>query len=440
LARDVAKMIEEAGVVGAGGAGFPTHVKACARVDTLVANYAECEPLVSSDSAVVSSDPERMLEGLSLMRESTGASRVIVALKRKRKEQVLILEELSRKRGDFTLHLLEDVYPAGDEHTLVEEVTGRVVPQLGIPPQVSVLVSNATTLWRVALSAEGKAFTERFVTVVGEVEKPSTLLVPIGTRVEDVIQACGGARVRPFVLVLGGPMMGEITEDVEAPVRKTTTAVIVLPVDSPLLRRRRVKLPFAVRRAMASCMQCMDCTLLCPRYLLGHQLFPHRMMRSVAFWVESSEEELASIYLCCECGLCGHFVCPMELSPVLIYQALKQEMASRHASLRVRSEAVPPLAERRGRHIPVERLAARFDLAKYEGRHPVAGSIMEVGEVRIPLVEKWGRARPLVSKGARVTRGMAVAEPAGPGPGARVHASIDGAVTLVTEGFIHVSA
>ena len=438
MASDIARKIEQAGVVGAGGAGFPTYVKAEARADTVLANYAECEPLVASDSAVISTDPERMLEGLALMRGAVGAAKAVVALKRKRKEQVAILEELSRKRGDFTLHLLDDVYPAGDEHLLVEEVTGRVVPQGGIPPQVSVVVSNVTTLWRVALSNEGRAFTERYVTVVGEVRRPGTLMVPIGTSVRALIEACGGALVRPFVVVMGGPMMGDITEDEGTPVRKTTTAVIVLPADSPLLRRRRVKLSFSVRRAMASCMQCMDCTLLCPRYLLGHQLFPHRTMRSVAFWMEAAEQELACASLCCECGLCGHFVCPMELSPVLIYQAIKQDLARKGARLKVRGEATAPLPERRGRRVPVERLTARFGLTRYEGRHPVSESLTEVDRVTIPLNEKWGRLRPTVSRGAKVTRGTVVAEPEGPGPGARAHASIDGAVTLITEDYLHI--
>ena len=439
MASDIVRKIEQAGVVGAGGAGFPTHVKAAGRADTVVANYAECEPLVASDSAVVSADPERMLEGLALMRQATGAARAVVALKRKRKEQAGILEELSRKRGDFTLHLLDDVYPAGDEHLLVEEVTGRVVPQGGIPPQVSVVVSNVTTLWRVALAGEGRPFTERYVTVAGEVRRPATLLVPIGTSVAELLEACGGALVRPFVIVLGGPMMGAITDDAEEPVRKTTTAVVVLPAGSPLLRRRRVKLSFSVRRAMSCCMQCMDCTLLCPRYLLGHQLFPHRAMRSVAFWMEGSEEELACAALCSECGLCGHFVCPMELSPVLIFQAIKQELARRGARLTVRREATAPLPERGGRRVPVERLSARFGLAGYEGPHPVSGSLAEVAAVKIPLKEKWGSLRPTVSVGARVTRGAVVAEPSGPGPGAVAHASIDGAVTLVTEDYVHIA-
>ncbi len=440
MSEDIARSIEEAGVVGAGGAGFPTHIKARARVDTVVANYAECEPLVASDSAVVSAHPEMFLEGLALIRRATGASKAVVALKKKRREQVQTLDELARKRGDFSLHFLDDVYPSGDEHLLVEEVTGRVVPQGGIPPEVSVLVSNVTTLWRVASAKEGAAFTERYVTVTGEVRNPSTLLVPLGTSVRELLSACGGVLSDPFSLILGGPMMGEITDDADSPVRKTTTAVIVLPRESHLMRRRRVSLAVGVRRAMAACMQCSDCTLLCPRRLLGHELFPHKTMRSVAFWIEGSYDELAAAALCCECGLCGHFVCPMELSPVQVYQAIKGELAAKGVRTRVKKGITSPLPEREGRRIPTERLTARLGLSKYAAQPALKGKKLDVHEVRVPLSEKWGRLRPSVSKGAAVRAGTVVAEPAGPGPGARAHASIDGTVRLVTEDFVHIES
>jgi Na+-translocating ferredoxin:NAD+ oxidoreductase RnfC subunit len=313
------------------------------------------------------------------------------------------------------------------------------VPQGGIPPEVSVLVSNVTTLWRVGLARDRKPFTERYVTVTGEVKDPATLLVPVGTSVNELIQACGGPAVEPFRVVLGGPMMGEITQDLDSPVRKTTTAVIVLAENSPLMRRRLVKLSTGVRRAMAACMQCSDCTLLCPRRLLGHELFPHKTMRSVAFWIEGSEAELSSAALCCECGLCGHFVCPMELSPVQIYQAIKLELSSRGVSLRPKKGPTKPLPERWGRRIPVDRLTARLGLSRYASEPPVRGKLEDVTKVKIPLEEKWGKLRATVAKGTQVKTGLVVAEPLGPGPGARAHASIDGVVTLVTEDFVHIS-
>jgi Na+-translocating ferredoxin:NAD+ oxidoreductase RnfC subunit len=430
--------IEKAGVVGAGGAGFPTHIKARGKADTIIANYAECEPLVASDTAVVEQDPERLVKGLELMQEATGGTEAIVAMKGKNRDCAEILEKLSRSGEKFTLRFLDDVYPAGDEHVLVEEVTGRVVPQGGIPLQVSTVVSNVTTLWRVALAAEGKAFTERFVTVTGEVGAPATLLAPVGTSVSELLAACGGATVERPVLVLGGPMMGELTDDVESPVRKTTTAVIVLPEQNALVRRRRVPISVDVRRAMAACMQCFDCTLLCPRYLLGHQLFPHRTMRSVAFWVKECEAELASATLCSECGLCGAFACPMELSPVHVYRHIKRELAG--VGPDPKKEATGPLPEREGRRIPLSRLTPRLGLTAYEAKAPSSAGLLEVGEVRVPVREKWCELRVTVRVGQAVIKGTPVAEPFGPRPGARAHATIDGEIKAITEEFVHIAA
>jgi Na+-translocating ferredoxin:NAD+ oxidoreductase RnfC subunit len=433
------RAIEAAGVVGAGGGGFPTHVKAATRVETIIGNYAECEPLVASDTAIITAQPELVMRGLKLMQETTGAGRAIVAVKAKRKEQIEILEKTIEKEKGFSLYFLDDVYPAGDEHVLVEEVTGRVVPQSGIPPQVSVVVSNVTTLWRVALAAEGRPFTERFVTVAGEVKNPATLLVPVGTPVSRLLEASGGATAERHVVILGGPMMGELAEDMDAPVRKSTSAVIVLREDNPLVRKRRVSISVAVRRAMASCMQCFDCTLLCPRYLLGHQLFPHKTMRSVAFWIESAPGDLACATLCSECGLCGIFVCPMDLSPVMVYQRIKKELSKRGLRPHVAAEATRPLPERHGRHVPLERLVARLGLGTYEAKVPVKEKLLDVGEVKIPLGEKWGMLRPTVRVGEVVKTGSVVAVPLGPGPGARAHASIDGMVEAVTEEFVCIA-
>jgi Na+-translocating ferredoxin:NAD+ oxidoreductase RnfC subunit len=415
-------------------------VKAAGRAETIIGNYAECEPLVASDTAIITAQPELVIRGLKLMQETTGAGRAVVAVKAKRKEQIEILERMIEKGRSFSLHFLDDVYPAGDEHVLVEEVTGRAVPQAGIPPQVSVVVSNVTTLWRVALAAEGRAFTERFVTVAGEVKNPATLLVPVGTPVSRLLEAAGGTTAESHVVILGGPMMGEFAEDVNAPVRKSTSAVIVLRQDNPLVRKRRVSISVAVRRAMASCMQCFDCTLLCPRYLLGHQLFPHKTMRSVAFWIQGAPEDLACATLCSECGLCGIFVCPMDLSPVMVYQRIKKELDRRGLRPQVAKEATRPLPERHGRHVPLERLVARLGLGAYEVKVPVREKLIDVGEVRIPLREKWGMLRPTVRVGEAVKIGSVVAEPLGPGPGVRAHASIDGVVEAVTEEFVCIAA
>ncbi len=438
MQAEITEAIERAGIVGAGGAGFPTHIKARGTADTAIANYAECEPLVASDTAVIKHEAERVVRGLELIQKSTGATKAVVAVKRKYHDCIEILEKLSGPRQRFNLHFLDDVYPAGDEHVLVEEVTGRVVPQGGIPLQVATVVSNVTTLWRVALAKEGKAFTERYVTVAGEVATPATLLVPIGTPVSRLLSACGGVQIERPVFVLGGPMMGDLTEDAESPVRKTTSAVIVLGEDNALIRKRRVPISVDVRRAMAACMQCSDCTLLCPRYLLGHQLFPHKTMRSVAFWIKESKAELASAVLCSECGLCGAFVCPMELSPVNVYRHIKEELAE--GGVEFRTESTGPLPEREGRRVPLSRLVARLGLSAYDAEAPSITELLEVGEVKIPLGEKWGASRVTVKVGQGVKKGTLVAKPAGDRPGARAHASIEGKIKEITQEFVKVAA
>ncbi|MFH0777424.1 MAG: 4Fe-4S dicluster domain-containing protein [Candidatus Eisenbacteria bacterium] len=433
--------IEEAGVVGAGGAGFPTHVKVRAKVDVVIANFAECEPLVSSDSAVVSHDPERFLAGLELVRRAVGAERAAVALKRKERKGALPLEELRAKgEGGPSIHYLEDVYPAGDEHLLVEEVTGRAVPQAGIPPDVSVLVNNVTTLWRVALANEGKPFTERFVTVAGEVRSPATLLAPVGTPVRVLLEACGGAKKEGVSVIVGGPMMGEVLGDLSQPVRKTTSAVLVLPEGSALVRRKKMPVSVGVRRAMAACMQCMDCTLLCPRYLLGHELSPHKAMRSVAFWIAQSEAEISSAVLCSECGLCGLFACTMELSPVQVYRRIREEFLRRGHAPAVRKMPRVPRPERSGRRVPTQRLMARLGIAEYDVALPVKSALLEVPEVRIPLREKWGRLRAIVRPGEKVGKGAVVAEPALRDRGARAHAGISGVVKSVERDWVCIEA
>ncbi|MBC8451040.1 hypothetical protein H8D73_02370, partial [bacterium] len=168
-----ATAIEKAGVVGAGGAGFPTHVKALGQADTIVANGAECEPLLRSDGIVMTTAPDRVLRGVGLMRESLGASRAVIAIKRENVEAGDALASVLARFPGIELEFLDDVYPAGDEYLLVYELTGRVIPEGGIPPDIGVVVNNVTTLANVAGAVEGRPVTRRLVSVQGAVRKPA---------------------------------------------------------------------------------------------------------------------------------------------------------------------------------------------------------------------------------------------------------------------------
>jgi Na+-translocating ferredoxin:NAD+ oxidoreductase RnfC subunit len=199
--------IRDAGVVGAGGAGFPTHVKLSAKVNIVIANGVECEPLLASDQAVMTLDPEKVLAGLKAAMIATGAKRGYVALKKKYRSSVAAIRDVISGHDDIGIFELEDFYPYGDEHVLTHEVTGRYVPEGGLPLESGVVVTNVITLANIADALEGKPVTRRIVTVVGEVQRPVTVSAPVGTAITDLIRFAGGSSVEDCEIILGGPIM-----------------------------------------------------------------------------------------------------------------------------------------------------------------------------------------------------------------------------------------
>ncbi|MCK5567869.1 MAG: electron transport complex protein RnfC, partial [Actinomycetia bacterium] len=173
-------IIKEAGVVGAGGAGFPTHVKLDAKVDTLIINAAECEPLINVDKQLLEFYFEKVYSGMKAAAGFVGAKRVVLSIKEKNKKAIDTIENFSGDGFDFKLLKLGDFYPAGDEQVLVNEVTDRIVPEGGIPLQIGVVVINVETLFNIKNAFDGIKVIDKYVTVNGEVEKPMTLLVPVG--------------------------------------------------------------------------------------------------------------------------------------------------------------------------------------------------------------------------------------------------------------------
>jgi Na+-translocating ferredoxin:NAD+ oxidoreductase RnfC subunit len=435
-----ARAIEKAGVVGAGGGAFPTHVKASARADTVLANGAECEPLLLSDSAVMTAAAERVLRGLSLVAEAVGATRAVVAVKADNAESCAAMSRAVGRTG-VELLVLENVYPAGDEFLLVHAATGRVVPEGGYPTDVGVVVSNVTTLSQVADAVEGRPVTARLVTVHGEVRRPGTYSVPIGTRIGDVIGAAVPNREGAAV-VMGGPMMGRLARDFEEPTTKALAGLIVLPRTHRLVTTRAATEAHVLRIARAACCQCLACTELCPRALLGHALAPHRTVRAIQYDTVASERAgVTSAFLCCECGMCELFACPLEIQPRRILADLKAELRRRgvknpHGRTDLKADTVRPW-----RQIPSARLKQRLGLAEYAAAPTVTGGAVAPRRVTLRLDQHAGApAVAVVAKGARVLEGDVVAEIAPGALGARVHASVSGAVASVSADEIVIDA
>jgi len=439
--------VQSAGVVGAGGAGFPTHVKLAARVDTVIANGAECDPLLQCDQRLMESHAAEVVRGVLLVMEATGARRGILALKKK---YTTAAEELRRAVGAqpgkpaIELLLMESRYPAGDEFVLVYQATGRLVPETGLPLHVGCVVQNVQTLFNISQAEKGTPVTHRLLTVAGAVGRPVTLWVPIGTSFRQVVTWAGGI-VPPrwterttddYAVVVGGPMMGRVAADLDEPVTKTTSGLLILARDNVVVRYMTRSRTSWVRRGVSTCDQCRDCTDLCPRYLLGHNLKPHEVMRAINYGLDRPAEKVTAAVLCCECRLCEAYACPLELSPMAYYVAIKKELRAQGLVSNAHQQRdLTPHPMREYRLVPTDRLTARLGLTEWAHQScPLDGAEYQPARASIPLCQHAGApAVPVVTAGARVARGDLIARIPEGKLGAAVHASIDGRVARISD-------
>jgi Na+-translocating ferredoxin:NAD+ oxidoreductase RnfC subunit len=440
---DFAALIRRAGVVGAGGAGFPSYVKASSRADTVIVNAAECEPLLQKDQELLHHFAPDVIRGLELLVAATGAARGVIAIKEKHEELVKLLEKAVSGKKGLSVHRLEDYYPAGDEFCQVYEVTGRLIPMGGIPIQVGVVVNNVETLYNMA-HAERTPVVDTFLTVTGAVKKPCTMRVPVGTSLAEAVALAGGAAVKDPVALDGGAMMGKVVEDFSAPLTKTSGGLIVLPRAHPLVRRKNAGRPAFDRAGKSVCDQCTLCTELCPRYLLGYDIQPHKVMRSLLFSPPDRKPWSQWALLCCECKLCSLYACPEGLNPGDICGYAKADLAEekvywKNSPLnRGQQPAVHPI--RPWRRIPVAALKSRLGLEDYEAEAPLRQEPYAPSRVRIPLKQHVGvPARPAVTLGQTVARGDMIGDVPAEALGVPVHASIAGEVTAVKD-FVEITA
>ena len=439
---NLTEAVKAAGVVGAGGAGFPTHVKLSAKAECFLVNAAECEPLIETDKYLCRTFPDRVVAAAVAVAEHLGAKRTVIALKGKYHAEIAALEGAIRRSGaQVELFRMKTFYPAGDEQTMVQQVTGRSVPERGLPLDVGCVVDNVGTLLNIQDALEGTPVTEKYLSVVGEVKEPILLKVPVGT----ALTACV-AEARPnladYALIVGGPMMGKPLTDraaIEAAVvTKTTGNLIVLPKEHYLFRRAQLPMETIRHQTKSACIQCRMCTDLCPRYLIGHQIRPNLVMRNL--WregsIEDNEEYLRSFgdaANCCDCGVCEHVACPMGLSPRRINQAIKNELRAagmKYEGSRDVNEAYTQWRE--FRRVPVPRLVNKIGISRYMELPTNDLGALSPAEVRIPLRQHIGApAQAVVKAGDRVKCGDVIGEIPEQGLGARIHASMDGVVKSV---------
>lgn len=436
------EQVKEAGIVGAGGAGFPTHVKLQSKAEYLLMNGAECEPLLRVDQQIMDVYADEILLGFNETAKFVEAKHGIIGIKIKHKKLIEKLESRIAELGIGDLievKAIKDVYPAGDEHVLVYELTGRVVPELGIPMEVGCIVVNSETTLNVYNAMKGQPVIKKYITVVGDIPKPTTVCVPVGTPLMDVLKLSGISDFTGYRVVDGGPMMGPLLDDLDGFVTKKTKGLVILKDDHNIVKKKMVTMESARLVSKTACEQCRMCTDMCPRYLLGHNISPHKMVRALNYSLNDNSQ-LTIAQLCCHCNLCEYFVCPADINPKMANTYFINKLRAEGVKHVRTSETSTPHEMREFRLVPSRRLIARIGLIKFdvaapltldEVVNPQCVHIMTNANVGAPSV-------PNVKVGDFVEVGQKIGDIKEGALGATIHASISGKITEITDSYVEI--
>lgn len=306
--------VKDAGIVGMGGAAFPTHVKLSPPkekpVDVVVLNGAECEPYLTADYRLMVERPKEVVEGLRTLMKIVGVSRGVIGIENNKPDAIRAMEQAVAGDPAIKVCALEVKYPQGAEKMLIKAAVDREVPARGLPMDAGVVVQNIGTAVAVYEAARyGKPLIERVVTVTGEgIWEPKNLMVKIGTITTDLIEECGGFKTEAAKVISGGPMMGFAMYSLEVPVTKGTSGVLVLPEEGVMHAED-----------FGPCIRCGRCIEICPMNLMPSML---SVLAERGFYEEAKEYNL---FDCFECGSCT-FVCPSKRPIVQLVRLAKSQV------------------------------------------------------------------------------------------------------------------
>ncbi|MCR4905752.1 MAG: electron transport complex subunit RsxC [Clostridiales bacterium] len=318
--EEIVSVIREAGIVGMGGAAFPTYAKinsALGKVDRIIINCAECEPFITANHRLLLEHPASVINGIKILLKALGVHTAWIAVEDNKPDAIEKLEELTEDSRMITVKVMKTKYPQGDERQLIYALTGQEIPTGKLPADVGCVIFNAETCAAVYKAfANGTPSISRVVTVDGDcIKRPKNLLVPVGTPVTDLVEFCGGLAKEPYKLVSGGPMMGMAQWDPEMPVTKSTSAVLLF---SERFGKKNVKVP--------TCIHCGRCVNHCPMHLMPMYI---AQFSKIGDFTRAEEYGAMS---CVECGSCS-YNCPGGVEIVQHIRVAKAAIKTEKARL-----------------------------------------------------------------------------------------------------------
>lgn len=438
---ELSKIMKDAGIVGAGGAGFPSFAKLNEKADTIILNCAECEPLLKLHRQVMAEYADEILYALHQVAVAVGAKDIIVAIKPNYKKAVSAIKEVLPAYSDKNarIEFLPQVYPSGDEVIVIYETTGRIVPPGKLPIEVGCIVYNVETMLNTYYAiTENRPVTHKYCTITGAVKNPVTLRLPLGITVAEVLKKAGGVTIDDYEIVCGGPMTGRLCSEHDV-VTKTSNAYIVLPTSHYVIQKKKAKTNVSFNRAMSACCHCGMCSSLCSRRVLGYPIDPSKFMTAVSSGATGNAEPFLNTFFCSSCGLCEMYSCFQGLNPQTLITACKSGLRQNGVAMpQVNLKSVDPIRDQK--LVSHQRLTARLGLTQYNQEALLDETEQTAKSVKIMLSQHIGApAEPIVAKGDSVAKGQPIAKPQDGKLGVFIHTPFAGKVSEITDKFIKVS-
>ena len=426
---DLKELMKESGIVGAGGAGFPSYAKLADGADTLVVNGAECEPLLYTDYVLLQKEMPTVLSGIQAVLDYAKIPCALLCVKEHTAVR-LKLKDGTKLADRIILKTLPDVYPMGDEISLIYQATGRVVRPGNLPITAGVIVLNVETFYNIAVKLKrGTNLTEKYLTIAGNIPEAIVVKVPIGVTVSELFDKNSIIIPEGHIVLDGGPSMGKVIDPDSAVVTKTTKGLLILPENCEAVQSKFLDGDKSIARAETACCQCTRCTDMCPRHLLGYPLEPHKMVRTAKGAATVLPEMVLSATLCCGCGICESLACCQGISPKAVINEYKALLAKNKLRY-VGKEDVSPAQEREWRMVPSERWANILGVARFDKVGKYIGEQTSYARVEILLRQHIGAPSvPCVEDGTYVNKGDKIAE-AAEGLSLPQYASIAGKVSV----------